>query len=285
MWVWKKHISTAQEEEWQQRLSELQWVVVSALPRAKRLLVEVYSETPEQALALYSCYGGDCSPVEDKDWVAATAPGNTPPLVIRDQLVISADASAAQMRALQKRYPRRIILSFPAERAFGTGNHATTSTCLRMLCDEAKKRPAGTWQLIDAGCGTAVLGLAGVRLGAKSGICYDFDPMAVEVARRNLRRNGGAEQLQLFQADVFEWSPKEEEKADVLLANLFSTVLQRAFPRLKDCLRDAGSVLIVSGILREQAGETLAAAERAGFTLIKQVVAGKWVTMKLMQRA
>ena len=285
MWVWKKHIAAEHEEEWQERLAEFPWAVISALPHAKRLLVEVYDEAPGKLLALYSCYGGDCSPVEEKDWVAATAPENTPPLIIRDRLVISADASEAKINELQARYPGRIVLSFPAERAFGTGNHATTSTCLRMLCDEARKLAPGQWRLIDAGCGTGVLGLAGMRLGAQSGICYDFDPIAVEVAERNLQRNGGAENLRLFQADVFEWSPKPEEKAHILLANLFSTVLQRAFPRLKACLAEPESVLIVSGILREQAEETLAAANRHGFELLRRVTAGKWVTMKLRQRS
>ena len=283
MWVWKKQISPDQEELWQERLSSLPWVVITALPHAKRLMVEVYSEQQEQSLALYSCYGGACSLVEDVDWVAATAPENTPPLIIRDRLVIA--ASAEQVEGLQSRYPDRIILTFPAERAFGTGNHATTSTCLRMLCDEARKRPAGSWRLIDAGCGTAVLGLAGMRLGAASGICYDFDPVAVEVARRNLERNGGADRLQLFQADVFEWSPQEDEKADILLANLFSTVLQKAFPRLRACLAGPESILIVSGILREQAEETLEAAQKHGFELLRRVTSGKWVTMKLRQRS
>lgn len=282
MWVWKKQITTEQEDEWQQRLAALPGLVISALPHAKRLLVEVYSETPEQPLALYTCYGGAFTALEDIDWVAATAPANTPPLIIRDCLVISADASPDRMQALQEKYPGRCILSFPAERAFGTGNHATTATCLRMLCDEAKKRPKGKWQLIDAGCGTAVLGLAGVRLGAKRGICYDFDPIAVDVAHENLRRNGGAPDLQLFRADVFEWEPRADERADVVLANLFSTVLQRAFPRLKACLAGTDSVLIVSGILREQADETLLAAQHAGFELARKVTAGKWVTMKLI---
>lgn len=283
MWVWKKQIAAGQEDAWQERLAELPGLVISALPHAKRLLVEVYSESPEQPLALYSCYGGTCHPLEDKDWVAATAPENTPPLIIRDQLIICSEAIRAEV--MQAKYPQRIVLTFPAERAFGTGNHATTSTCLRMLCDEAKARRGSPWRLIDAGCGTGVLGLAGMRLGAQSGICYDFDPVAVEVAQRNIARNGGAPDLQIFQADVFEWLPKEEEKADVLMANLFSTVLQRAFPRLRACLSTQQSVLIVSGILREQAAETLAAAEAAGFVLLKRVSVGKWVTMKLQQKS
>lgn len=284
MWVWKKQISADHEAEWQQRLNALPGFVVTELPHAKRLSVEVYSETPEEPLALYSCFGGSCEALEDKDWVAATAPDNTPPLIIRDRLIIC--ASPKLSAEMQLRYPERIVLTFPAERAFGTGNHATTATCLRMLCDEAKARRGTPWRLIDAGCGTGVLGLAGMRLGAQCGLCYDFDPIAVEVAERNIfDRNGGAEGLQVFQADVFEWMPKEEEKAHVLLANLFSTVLQKAFPRLRDCLASADSVLIVSGILRDQAEETLRAAEAAGFTSVRRVCSGKWVTMKLIQRS
>lgn len=283
MWVWKKYIATELEEEWQQRLADFPWAVITALPHTKRLLVEVYDAELPKLLALYSCYGGSCLPVEEKDWVAATAPENTPPLMIRNRIVIA--ASPAQLAKLQQRYPERIVLCFPAERAFGTGNHATTATCLRMLCDEAQKLTTGSWRLIDAGCGTGVLGLAGMRLGARSGICYDFDPIAVEVAERNMQRNGGAEHLQVFRADVFEWAPRADEKADILLANLFSTVLQRAFPRLKACLAGPHSVLIVSGILREQAEETLAAAQQCGFDLLKRVTAGKWVTLKLKQRS
>lgn len=279
MWVWKRQIPAEQENEWQQRLATLPGFVISAMPGASRLLVEVYSETPEEPLALYACWGGTCEPIEDKDWVAATAPGNTPPLRIRNELIICATEELTA--AMQQRYPDRVVLTFPPERAFGTGNHGTTATCLRMLCDEARARRGTPWRLIDAGCGTGVLGLAGLRLGAQGGICYDFDPIAVEIARRNIQRNGGAEGLQVIQADVFEWAPQKEERAHVLLANLFSTVLQKAFPRLRDSLSPAaGSVLIVSGILREQAEETHAAALAAGFILRARATVGKWVTMK-----
>lgn len=283
MWVWKKQITAEQESEWQQRLGALPGLVISALPHSSRLLVEVYSESPEEPLALYTCWGGSCNPLEDKDWVAATAPSNTPPLHIRSELIIC--ASPELTATMQERYPRRTVLTFPPERAFGTGNHGTTASCLRMLCDEARARRGTAWRLIDAGCGTGVLGLAGIRLGAQSGICYDFDPTAVEVARRNISRNGGAENLSIFRADVFEWLPQPEERAHVLLANLFSTVLQKAFPRLLVCLEPSpDSVLIVSGILREQADETHAAALAAGFTLTSRITAGKWCTLKYKVR-
>lgn len=279
MWVWKKTISKSNEEEWQQRVGQLPGAVFSEAYHAGRLNIEVYTETEVDSLVLAACYGGKTEVVQTVDWVAATAPENTLPLVIRDRLVISASSDPDVLEQLQQKYPGRIILVFPAERAFGTGNHATTSTCLRMLCDEVKNR-VSPWTLTDIGCGTGVLALAGLRLGAERALSFDFDPVAVEVAARNIERNGGAENLTLFQADVFEWSPAPGEQADIVLANLFSTVLQKAFPRLIAAMKSDG-VLIISGILNTQQEETLAAAQAAGLQVLKVVSRGKWTTAKL----
>lgn len=280
MWVWKKNIAKANEDEWQERVKLMPGAVFSEGFHAERLNLDVYVDTAEEALVLQACYGGKTEEVKTIDWVAATAPENTPPLIIRDKIVISASEDPAVLAELKTKYPNRIILVFPAERAFGTGNHATTSTCLRMLCDEVKAR-RGEWTLADIGCGTGVLALAGLRLGATQAVSFDFDPIAVEVAGRNIERNGGADNLELFQADVFEWEPTEEQRADIVLANLFSAVLMKAFPRLIAAMKPQGSVLIISGILNTQAEETLQAAKDAGLIVQKVVSRGKWSTAKL----
>lgn len=279
MWQWHKVSTPEQEALWQERLADYPGLVISAGFKAERISVDVYTENAEDALVLQACYGGTANRLPDTDWVAATAPENTPPLIIRDKLVISASSQQGVLDELRKRYPDRIVLTFPAEQAFGTGNHATTSTCLRMLCDHVKGLCA-PWNLTDIGCGTGVLALAGLKLGATRAVSFDFDPKAVEVAERNIIRNGGADNLTLFQADVFEWEAQPDEKADVVLANLFSAVLQKAFPRLKAAMKPDG-VLIISGILNSQAEETLKAAEEAGLSLIKKVSRGKWTTAKL----
>ena len=283
MYLWHKTAAAEHEELWQERLQHVAGAVISAAFRAGRIAVDVYTEQAEEALILQACYGGEVSQLPDTDWVAATAPENTPPLMIRDRIVISASSKAEVLAELRTKYPKRIVLSFPAEQAFGTGNHATTSTCLRLLCDYVGSTLKGReWTLADIGCGTGVLALAGLKLGAKAAISFDFDPKAVEVARRNIDRNGGAANLDLFQADVFEWAPKAGEQADVVLANLFSTVLQKAFPRLKAAMK-ADGILIISGILNTQAEETLAAARAAGLAVQKTVLRGKWMTAQLTQ--
>ncbi len=280
MWQWHKTAAAEQEQQWQERLAACPGAVISAGFKAERISVDVYSENAEDALVLQACYGGSVTQLPDTDWVAATAPENTPPLIIRDKLVISASSRQDVLDELGKRYPGRIILTFPAEQAFGTGNHATTSTCLRMLCDYAQSRRNTRWTLTDIGCGTGVLALAGLKLGAVHAISFDFDPKAVEVAQRNIARNGGTDNLELFQADVFEWEAKPEERADIVLANLFSAVLQKAFPRLKAAMKPDG-ILIISGILNSQAEETLQTAAEAGLKTIKKVSRGKWTTAKL----
>ncbi|MBQ4614067.1 MAG: 50S ribosomal protein L11 methyltransferase [Akkermansia sp.] len=279
MWLWYKTAPHHEESKWQEITADMPGAVISAEFNAQKIRVEVYTETAEEAFVLQACYGGNTQQIKDVDWVAATAPENTPPLLIRDKIVISASDNPDVLDELRRKYPRRIILTFPAEMAFGTGNHATTSTCLRMLCDEVVNRTT-PWTLTDIGCGTGVLALAGLRLGAESAVSFDFDPKAVEVAERNIIRNGGADNLKLFQADVFEWKPARGEQSDIVLANLFSTVLQKAFPRILPAMK-TGGVLIISGILNTQAEETLAAAEAAGLRTLKVVTRGKWTTAKL----
>ncbi len=284
MWVWHKTAGKEHEELWLERLAAFSGAVISEGFAAERISMDVYSEAQEELLVLVALYGGKVEEVTTTDWVAATAPENVPPLLIRNKLVISASENHEVLEALRHQYPKRHILCFPAERAFGTGNHATTSSCLRLLCDYAaeQKRRGAPWKLIDIGCGTGVLALAGMRLGATSALSFDFDPAAVEVARRNLERNGGAEGVSLFQADVFEWAPAKDEAADVVLANLFSTVLQKAFPRILPAMK-SGGILIISGILNTQAQETLAAAEAAGLRVLRVVKRGKWTTAQLTQ--
>lgn len=280
MWLWHKNINRDQESIWQERLQSVGGAVFSEKFNSDRINVDVYSEHSEEVFVLHACYGGKVEKLPDTDWVANTAPRNTPPLMIRDKIIISAEDSPEVLNDLRERYPRRHVLTFPAEMAFGTGSHATTSACLRMLCDETAGRTPGSWTLSDIGCGTGVLALAGLRLGAASALSFDFDPTAVEIARRNVDRNGGAEQLKLFQADVFEWEPEPGEEADIVLANLFSAVLQKAFPRLIRAMKPQ-AVLIISGILNTQAEETLRKAEEAGLQVHKVVKRGKWSTAKL----
>ena len=88
-----------------------------------------------------------------------------------------------------------------------------------------------------------------------------------------------AEQLDLFVGDVFEWTPAARQKGNLVVANLFSTILQKAFPHIIAAMKK-DAVLVISGILASQWEETKAAAEHHGLSFDRVIKRGKWVTAK-----
>lgn len=132
--------------------------------------------------------------------------------------------------------------------AFGTGTHPTTALCLEWLdsADIAGK------DVIDYGCGSGILGLAALLLGAKHVIGVDMDPQALEASRENASRNQVAdERLDLY---LPEAAPKA--KADILLANILAQPLMQLAPLLADSVRPGGWI-VLSGILANQSDELM----------------------------
>ena len=170
----------------------------------------------------------------------------------------------------------RVKLILDPGLAFGTGGHETTSLCMEAL-DE---RVTGGERVLDIGTGSGILAIAALKLGAEHATAFDFDPMAIEVARHNMERNDvTGEELDLFVGDVFEWTPAARQKGDLVVANLFSTILQKAFPHIIAAMKK-DAVLVISGILASQWEETKSAAERNGLSFDRVIKRGKWVTAK-----
>jgi len=155
--------------------------------------------------------------------------------------------------------------------AFGTGDHATTMTCLRMLCDKFKGWPPG-WSALDAGCGTGILGIAASALGAAKVGAFDFDPLAVRAAKENVKLNPGCK-MSVKRVDIHEWMSRRQY--DVVLANLFSDLLIASASKLAAAAAD-GSTVILSGILRTQFPEVKSAMQAAGLSLDQVTFVGKW---------
>ena len=109
-----------------QQLAGVSNVVCTAVPLSSCLLVECYCDHVAEAAVLLSAFGGEMSELRDRDWVAATAPEHTPPLIIRNRLVVV--SSPALVLPMQQRYPGRQVLCFPAERAFAGGRRTSSST-------------------------------------------------------------------------------------------------------------------------------------------------------------
>ncbi len=200
-------------------------------------------------------------------------------LKIRDRLVVTESTAKTELEGIRHQFPGRKVLSYPAGLAFGTGKHATTATCLRMVVDFAKGRDkdcAGPWTFLDLGCGSGILCAAAKALGADEVLGIDFDGMALRAARRWATPNG-LEQNELVEGNVLEWQPGQGRRYDLIAANIFHDVLIEVIPSLAGWLEEGGQ-LIISGILREQESRCLAAGEEAGFEFERVVRKGKWTS-------
>jgi len=161
----------------------------------------------------------------------------------------------------------------PANLAFGTGDHATTAGCLRLLTDIAPK--TGDWDFLDAGTGTGILAIAALRLGAKKALGFDFDATAIRVAKTNALLNK-AEGLKLIRADVLKY--KLTGSFDVVAANLYGDLFRKAAPRLWPAIKPHGR-LIVSGLMRDQVESVCEKIRELGGQIELKRTRGKWVTM------
>jgi len=129
--------------------------------------------------------------------------------------------------------------------AFGTGTHPTTSLCLRWL-DSLELSQA---TVVDFGCGSGILGIAALKLGAKRVVGIDIDPQALLASQDNANRNGIGEKIELY---LPEHQP--ELKADVVLANILAAPL-RELRTVITAYCKTGGKLVLSGILDNQAQE------------------------------
>jgi len=152
--------------------------------------------------------------------------------------------------------------------AFGTGTHPTTQLCLAWLASQ----PLMDCTVIDYGCGSGILAIAALKLGASRAIAVDVDPIALEVSRENAARNGVLDRLVTCLPDALA----PGRAAPIVLANILSETLIALAPELTGRLEPGGR-LALSGVLETQADEvatayahamTLASAKRDEWILL-----------------
>jgi len=275
MYHWSKLSSIKWIDAWEERFYGNDRSVISEIKGGKSVRVEVYCETEKEALEIKEQFGGSVREVKNQNWVALSAV-EKPPLKIRDALLVTGTRELSEADILRKSNPEKHVIQIPAEMAFGTGDHATTSTCLRFLVDISREQQSSNWQMLDLGCGTTVLGIAARMLGAEACEAHDYDPQAVRVSQQNLELNR-VDNIVVKEQDVLAWSPKQ--KWEVVVANMFSTILQQAFPTIVKAVKKNGD-LVISGILAEQWDVTKEWGENAGLEFGEVVKKGKWVTAR-----
>lgn len=274
MFVWSKLSDAKWIDAWEERFSGNPNLVIEYLKSGKSVRLKLYCGSLSQAEEVREQWGGSVRKMSGEWKKPAALP---PPIKIRDNFLLTQESKPAAIKALRKEHPLREVISIPPEMAFGTGDHATTSTCLRLLVDIANEWDGRKWSMADLGCGTGVLAIAAHKLGCRDLYACDFDPFAVKVAQRNSERNQ-TPGIAIREQDILKWKPRKQGY-DVVLANIFSTVLIQAWPVIAKSLAPGGS-LIVSGILASQAWDCFTAAAGSGLGFTQVIKKGKWVTAR-----
>jgi ribosomal protein L11 methyltransferase len=164
--------------------------------------------------------------------------------------------------------PDAVVVTLDPGLAFGTGGHPTTALCLEWLdgCELAGRR------VIDYGCGSGILAIAALKLGAAEAIAFDVDPQALLATRENAERNGVAGRLQVVAS-----APEGQACCDTLIANILAGPLTELAGRFAALVRPDGQIAL-SGLLSDQVASVVA-AYRPWFMIGAAAVRDGWVLL------
>lgn len=165
------------------------------------------------------------------------------------------------------------VVLLDSNMAFGTGEHETTSSCVELMQEYLTADSV----CIDVGCGSGILGISALKLGAKTAYLTDIDPIAVESALHNCALNGVAERAVVAHSNLLDDTTIQ---ADIMLANITGEVLKMLAPSIPKNLKESG-VLILSGIIESRLEMVLSAYRAVGLEVIKTVRKGEWFALVL----
>jgi ribosomal protein L11 methyltransferase len=211
--------------------------------------------------------------IQDEDWMVAWKEHYHPIPIGKRLLVLPA--------WLEQEDLARIAVKIDPSMAFGTGTHPTTQLCLELLEDWVKPGI----DLIDVGCGSGILSIAALLLGAGHALGVDIDSQAVRSTRENAEANHSLERIETGRGSVSEVLEGKFSlrQAPLVLANILAPVIIRLFDGGLGDLVQPGGTLILSGILDVQAASVVDAAREHGFTLHEQRQIADWVALVVLK--
>ena len=167
------------------------------------------------------------------------------------------------------------VVLLDSNMAFGTGEHETTSMCVELL---QKYLRAGD-SVLDVGCGSGILGISAVKLGAEKAYLTDIDPIAVQSAAHNAEKNGVLSRVTVSETNLAEGA---DILADVILANITAEILVLLAPAIPKHLRRGGTV-ILSGIIEDRLEKVRAAFSAQGLKVKEERRKGEWFAVVLQE--
>jgi ribosomal protein L11 methyltransferase len=224
--------------------------------------------------------------IADQNWMEAWKQHYKPILIGRRLLILPVWLDSPE--------PDRLAIKIDPGMAFGTGTHPTTQLCLELMEKYVDDRPQTMDRqsssivhrplfVIDVGCGSGILSIAALKLGATQVLGVDIDAESVRNARENADTNGIGDELILGQGSVGEIRSGKFpfKQAPLVVANILAPVIIRLFDAgLADLVEDNGTI-ILSGILQEQAQNVIEAAQAKGLRMNDKRQMGDWVALAM----
>ena len=169
------------------------------------------------------------------------------------------------------------VVLLDSNMAFGTGEHETTSMCVELMQEYIT--PSSV--CIDVGCGSGILGISAIKLGAAKAYLTDIDPIAVESSLHNAKLNGVDEKTVVAHSNLLD---DTDVQGDVVMANITGEVLKILAPSMPKNLKKDG-VLILSGIIESRLEMVKKAYEAVGLQVVFERRKGEWFALVLKHKA
>ena len=211
------------------------------------------------------------SGINEEDW-ANSWKAYYKPIKIGERMVI--------VPAWEKYEPKEgeLIVRMDPGMAFGTGTHETTRLVIRLL---ERYVSEGT-RVLDVGCGSGILAICASKLGAGECKAYDIDPVAVKVARENIK-DSGLTNVTCDQSDLLRQVDKSGGAYDIICANIVADIIIRMTPDVGQYMHRA-SVILASGIITERADDVIRCFEEHGFCVLEREEENGWCALAVGKR-
>ena len=169
------------------------------------------------------------------------------------------------------------VVLLDSNMAFGTGEHETTSMCVELMQEYITDNS----ECIDVGCGSGILGISAIKLGAKKAYLTDIDEVAVASSLHNAKLNGVDGKTVVAHSNLLE---DADVQGDIMLANITGEILVMLAPSIPKNLKKSG-VLILSGIIESRLEMVKNAYKAVGLELVKERKKGEWYALVWKHRA
>lgn len=166
---------------------------------------------------------------------------------------------------------KRIVIKINPGMAFGTGTHESTYMCLELLERYVKKDD----EIFDIGCGSGILAIAALKLGAKRALAVDIDDKCIDASHENAGLNNLEDKMDIKKGNLLD---VVKGRADLIVSNIIAEIIVDEIKNLKNHM-DKGGIFITSGIIKERRQMVIDVLKENGFEIIDELEKNNWVAI------